>query len=88
MSRKKATAKPGPEPETLVVEGDPDEALNRLLKRPKARKEPKMAKNEKTSGKVAKIASQGLKAPSTLTSKQIKTLSGSVLTQTSDKKKK
>lgn len=46
-----------------------------------------MAKNEKTGTKVGKIASQGLKAPSTLTTKQIKTLSASVLTQRPDKKK-
>ena len=45
-----------------------------------------MAKNEKTSPAVAKIASQGLKAPSTLTTKQIKTLAASVLTQAADKK--
>lgn len=46
-----------------------------------------MAKNEKTGIRVGKIASQGLKAPSTLTTKQIKTLAGSVLTQRPDKKK-
>ncbi len=46
-----------------------------------------MAKNEKTSKKVATIASQGLKNPSSLTNKQIKTISGSVLTQRPDKKK-
>ena len=45
-----------------------------------------MAKNEKTSPAVAKIAAQGLKAPTTLTAKQIKTLSASVLTQAPDKK--
>lgn len=47
-----------------------------------------MAKNEKTSKSVAKIASKGLKDPSSLTKKEIKTISGSVLTQTSDKKKR
>jgi hypothetical protein len=47
-----------------------------------------MATNEKTSPKVAKIASRGLKAPSTLTTKQIKTLAASVLTQAPDKTKK
>ncbi len=46
-----------------------------------------MAKNEKTGKNVGKIASQGLKAPSTLTNKQIKTLAASALTQRPDKKK-
>lgn len=46
-----------------------------------------MTKNEHTSRKVAKIASQGLKSPKTLTSAQIKTLAASVLTQAPDKKK-
>lgn len=45
-----------------------------------------MAANEKSSKSVGKIASQGLKAPSTLSSKQIKTLAGSVLTQRPDRK--
>ncbi len=47
-----------------------------------------MAKNEKTSSKVATIAAKGLKTPSKLTPKEIKTISGSVLTQSPDKKKK
>lgn len=47
-----------------------------------------MAKNEKTSPKVASIASKGLKKPESLTKKEIKTISASVLTQTSDKPKK
>jgi hypothetical protein len=47
-----------------------------------------MPKNEKTSPKVGKIASKGLRAPSTLTTKQIKTLAASALTQRPDKKKK
>ena len=45
-----------------------------------------MANNEKTSPAVAKIAAQGLRAPSTLTTQQIKKLAGSVLTQTADHK--
>lgn len=53
----------------------------------KPRKEVQMGKNEKTSSKVASIASKGLKNPSSLTNKQIKTISASVLTQASDKKK-
>jgi hypothetical protein len=47
-----------------------------------------MAQNEKTSPGIAKIASKGLRAPSTLTTKQIKKLAGSALTQAPDKKKK
>lgn len=46
-----------------------------------------MAKNEKTSSKVATIASQGLKDPGSLSNKQIKTISASVLTQAPDKPK-
>lgn len=46
-----------------------------------------MGKNEKTSSKVASIASQGLKKPGSLTNKEIKTIAASVLTQTPDKKK-
>jgi len=46
-----------------------------------------MAKNEKTSGRVASIASQGLKDPSSLTNRQIKTIAASVLTQAPDHKK-
>ena len=45
-----------------------------------------MAKNEKTSPKVASIASKGLKNPGSLTNKQIKTVSGAALTQAPDKK--
>jgi hypothetical protein len=47
-----------------------------------------MGKNEKTSKSVGKIASQGLRAPSTLSNKQIKTLAASALTQRPDKKGK
>lgn len=47
-----------------------------------------MAKNESTSKKVGTIASQGLKNPGSLTNKQIKTISGAVLTQRPDSKKK
>lgn len=46
-----------------------------------------MGRNEKTSSRVSTIASKGLKKPSSLTPKEIKTIAGSVLTQTSDKKK-
>jgi hypothetical protein len=47
-----------------------------------------MAANEKTGSKVGKIASQGLKAPGSLTNKQIKSLAGAALTQRPDQKKK
>lgn len=47
-----------------------------------------MAKNEKTSGDIASIASKGLKKPESLTKKEIQKISGSVLTQTPDKPKK
>ena len=47
-----------------------------------------MPKNEKTSKPIAKIASKGLKDPKSLTPKQIQKVSGSVLTQSPDKKKK
>lgn len=46
-----------------------------------------MAKNEKTSPKVATIASKAMKSPGSLTNKQIKTLGASALTQRPDKKK-
>jgi len=46
-----------------------------------------MAKNEKTSKKVATLASKGLRGKS-LSTKQKKSVYGSALTQTSDKKKK
>lgn len=45
-----------------------------------------MSKNEKTGSNVGRIASQGLKAPSTLTNSQIKTLAASALTQRPDHK--
>lgn len=47
-----------------------------------------MAKNEKTSSKAATIASKGLRNPSSLTIKEIKTIAATALTQTSDKPKK
>jgi len=50
-------------------------------------KEIYMAKNEKSSGKVASLASKVLKNPSKATPKEIKTLAGSVLTQAPDKGK-
>lgn len=48
----------------------------------------KMAKNEKTSRSIGSIASKGLKNPGSLTNKEIKQISGSVLTQRPDTKKK
>lgn len=45
-----------------------------------------MANNEKTSKEIGKIASQGLKNPSSLTNQQIKKLAGSALTQRPNKK--
>jgi hypothetical protein len=45
-----------------------------------------MGKNEKTGSRVGRIASQGLRAPSTLSNKQIKTLAASALTQRPDHK--
>lgn len=47
-----------------------------------------MSKNEKTSKKVASIASKLLKSPETASKKDIKTIAASVLTQTPDKNKK
>jgi len=47
-----------------------------------------MAKNEKTSPAVSKLASKGLKAPSSLTNAEIKKICASALTQAPDKKKK
>lgn len=47
-----------------------------------------MGKNEKSGGKVGHIASKGLKDPGSLTNKEIKSLSGSVLTQRPDHKPK
>ena len=46
-----------------------------------------MASNEKTSKPIGKIASQGLKDPSSLTLTQIKKLAASVLTQRPDHRK-
>jgi carnitine O-acetyltransferase len=46
-----------------------------------------MADNEKTSSKIAKIASKAMKAPSTLTNDEIKSLGASALTQAPDKPK-
>lgn len=46
-----------------------------------------MAKNEKTSSKVASIASKGLKDPGSLTNKQIKSIAATALTQAADKPK-
>jgi hypothetical protein len=46
-----------------------------------------MAKNERTSPRVAKVASKGLRNPGSLTTKEIKELAASALTQTRDKKK-
>lgn len=47
-----------------------------------------MARNERTSKSVGSIASKGLKNPGSLTNKEIKKISGSVLTQRPDKPKK
>lgn len=46
-----------------------------------------MAKNEKTSPRLARIASKGLRAPSTLKAAEVKALAGSVLTQAPDRPK-
>jgi len=46
-----------------------------------------MAKNEKTSPHVAKLASKVLSGEKKPTAKEIKTLAASVLTQAPDKKK-
>ena len=45
-----------------------------------------MVKTEKTTPKTASIASKGLRAPKSLTPREIKAVSASALTQTSDKK--
>jgi hypothetical protein len=45
-----------------------------------------MGKNEKSGSGVGKIASKGLRAPSTLTTRQIKTLAASALTQRPDRR--
>ena len=42
---------------------------------------------ERTSPKVATLASKALKNPSSLTNKEIKTLAASALTQTPDRKR-
>lgn len=44
--------------------------------------------NEKTSKQVASLASKALQKPSAITTKQIKTLAGSVLTQAPNKPKR
>ena len=46
----------------------------------------KLARNEKTSAKVAPIASKGLKNPKSLSLTEIKKVSASALTQTANKK--
>lgn len=45
-------------------------------------------KNEKTSPKIATIASKGLRDPKSLTPAQIKKVSASALTQSADKNRK
>jgi len=45
-----------------------------------------MAKNEKTSPRMARIASKAMRAPSTLTNSEIKSLGASNLTQAPDRK--
>ena len=45
-----------------------------------------MAKNEKTSSRIAKIASKALKDPTSLTKSEIKSLACSALTQAPDTK--
>lgn len=45
-----------------------------------------MAKNEKTSKTVGSIASKGLKDPSSLTKKEIKSIAATALTQSPNKK--
>ena len=47
-----------------------------------------MARNEKTSKKIAKIASKALRDPGSVNKTEIKKLAGSALTQTPDKKPK
>ena len=46
-----------------------------------------MAKDEKTSKRIATIAAKGLKTPEKLTKAEIKALAASALTQAHDKKK-
>lgn len=45
-----------------------------------------MAKNEKTSKRLATLASKVLKGVKTPTAKEVKSLAGALLTQVSDKK--
>jgi hypothetical protein len=45
-----------------------------------------MAKDEKTSAKVAKIASKALRTPDKVSKKEIQSLGGAALTQAPDKK--
>jgi len=47
-----------------------------------------MGRNERTSKRIARIASLGLRHPGKLTRGQIKSISASVLTQASDRKRK
>lgn len=47
-----------------------------------------MAKNEKTSRRVARIAARGLKVPSSLNAAEVKAVCASVLTQAPDRKKR
>lgn len=44
--------------------------------------------NEKTSHRVASIASKAMRHPDSLTRKEIRSIAGSVLTQAPDKKKR
>lgn len=46
-----------------------------------------MAKNEKSTQKTSKIASQALKNPGSITRTEIRSLAGSVLTQAPDRSK-
>ena len=46
-----------------------------------------MAKNEKTSSKVATLAAKGLKDPKSLNAKETKTVMAAALTQSADKPK-
>ena len=47
----------------------------------------KAPKNERTSPRVARIASQALQNPQSVTPRQVQTLAASVLTQAGDKPK-
>lgn len=46
----------------------------------------KLARNEKTSAKVASVASKGLKDPKSVSPKQVKSVSAAALTQAPDKR--